>query len=110
MDSEDYATAQGFVAAGLGISLMPVMGIGGRHPGVVVRKVRGPEPVRAVHAAVRRSQPCGPRAERPSGRPARGGSAVAPTRRLGSAPTPGRSAHRAFGSRHAPGSRDRRTA
>ncbi|WP_375256571.1 LysR substrate-binding domain-containing protein [Streptomyces sp. PKU-EA00015] len=60
VDSEDYATAQGFVAAGLGISLMPVMGIGGRHPGVVVRKVRGPEPVRAVHAVVRRSHPAGP--------------------------------------------------
>lgn len=60
VDSEDYATAQGFVAAGLGISLMPVMGIGSRHPGVVVRKVRGPEPVRAVHAAVRRSHPAGP--------------------------------------------------
>jgi DNA-binding transcriptional LysR family regulator len=60
VDSEDYATAQGFVAAGLGISLMPVMGIGTRHPDVVVRRVRGPEPVRSVHAAVRRSHTVGP--------------------------------------------------
>ncbi|MEH1123048.1 LysR family transcriptional regulator [Micromonospora sp. CPCC 206061] len=51
--SEDYATAQGFVAAGLGISLIPEMGLTQRHPDVVVRKVHGPEPVRAIHAAVR---------------------------------------------------------
>jgi DNA-binding transcriptional LysR family regulator len=51
--SEDYATAQGFVAAGLGVSLIPDMGLANRHPGVVVRKVRNPEPVRAIHAAVR---------------------------------------------------------
>ncbi|MER5462305.1 hypothetical protein ABT010_16740 [Streptomyces sp. NPDC002668] len=45
-ESEDYATAQGFVAAGPGISLMPLIGLGNRHSGVVVRKVRCPEPVR----------------------------------------------------------------
>ncbi|WP_327305593.1 LysR family transcriptional regulator [Streptomyces sp. NBC_01298] len=64
--SEDYPTAQGFVAAGLGIGLMPRMGLnpgfgpgtaavsGARHPGVVVRPVRDPRPVRAVYAAVRK--------------------------------------------------------
>lgn len=51
--SEDYATAQGFVAAGLGVSLIPYMGLANRHPDVVVRRVRNPEPVRAIHAAVR---------------------------------------------------------
>ncbi|WNO70846.1 LysR family transcriptional regulator [Streptomyces sp. AM8-1-1] len=55
VQSEDYATAQGFVAAGLGVGLMPRIGLGNRHPGVVVRKVRRPEPVRAIHAAVRES-------------------------------------------------------
>ncbi|MEU7386881.1 LysR family transcriptional regulator [Streptomyces tanashiensis] len=55
VECEEYATAQGFVAAGLGISLIPLMGLGSRHPNVVVRKVRGPEPVRAIHAAVRES-------------------------------------------------------
>lgn len=54
VESEDYATAQGFVAAGLGIGLMPRMGLGNRHPGVVVREVRDPQPVRAVYAAVRK--------------------------------------------------------
>ncbi|ORT60688.1 hypothetical protein BKD26_05500 [Streptomyces sp. CB03238] len=53
VESEDYATAQGFVAAGLGISLIPAMGLTNRHPGVVVRKVRKPEPIRVIHAAVR---------------------------------------------------------
>ncbi|MET0136109.1 MAG: LysR family transcriptional regulator [Kibdelosporangium sp.] len=53
VESEDYATAQGFVAAGLGISLIPRLGLGNRHPSVVVRKVRNPEPIRAIYAAVR---------------------------------------------------------
>ncbi|WP_260461777.1 LysR family transcriptional regulator [Streptomyces lateritius] len=55
VECEEYATAQGFVAAGLGVSLVPLTGLGSRHPNVVVRKVRGPEPVRAIHAAVRES-------------------------------------------------------
>ncbi|SCG66523.1 LysR family transcriptional regulator [Micromonospora inositola] len=60
VQSEDYATAQGFVAAGLGVSLVPQLGLGGRHPGVVVRKVRNPVPVRAIYAAVRESSPVQP--------------------------------------------------
>jgi DNA-binding transcriptional LysR family regulator len=51
--SEDYATAQGFVAAGLGVSLIPRLGLGARHPGVAVRRVRRPEPTRTIYAAVR---------------------------------------------------------
>jgi DNA-binding transcriptional LysR family regulator len=53
VESEDYATAQGFVAAGLGITMIPQTGLGNRHPAVVVRKVRRPEPTRAIYAAVR---------------------------------------------------------
>ncbi len=55
VESEDYATAQGFVAAGLGVSLIPQMGLGNRHPAVLVRRVRRPEPIRVIHAAVRES-------------------------------------------------------
>ncbi|MEE1928321.1 LysR family transcriptional regulator [Streptomyces sp. TRM 70351] len=55
IQSEDYATAQGFVAAGLGIGLMPGLGLRARHPGVVVRPVRDPEPVRVISAAARES-------------------------------------------------------
>ncbi|MDJ0345049.1 LysR family transcriptional regulator [Streptomyces sp. H10-C2] len=60
VESEDYATAQGFIAAGLGVGLIPLMGLGNRHPGVVVRKVRGPEPMRAIYAAVRETSPARP--------------------------------------------------
>ncbi|TDB73876.1 LysR family transcriptional regulator [Micromonospora sp. KC721] len=51
--SEDYATAQGFVAAGLGVCLIPRLGLSTRHPGVATRPVRRPEPIRKIHAAVR---------------------------------------------------------
>jgi DNA-binding transcriptional LysR family regulator len=51
--SEDYATAQGFVAAGLGVTLIPRLGLAAGHPGVAVRPVRRPEPVRAIYAVVR---------------------------------------------------------
>ena len=51
--SEDYATAQGFVAAGLGVALIPRLGLGSRRSGVVLRRVREPEPVRTIYAAVR---------------------------------------------------------
>ncbi|MEV5752730.1 LysR family transcriptional regulator [Actinoallomurus sp. NPDC052308] len=51
--SEDYATAQGLVAAGLGVALIPGLGLGGRRPGVVMRRVRRPRPIRAIYAAVR---------------------------------------------------------
>ncbi|MFE2422249.1 LysR family transcriptional regulator [Streptomyces hokutonensis] len=57
VQSEDYVTAQGFVAAGLGVTLIPRLGLGSRHPDVVVRVVRHPEPVRTIHAAVRDSAP-----------------------------------------------------
>lgn len=53
VESDDYATAQGFVAAGLGVTLIPRLGLGQRHPAVVVRRVRNPEPVRSIYVAVR---------------------------------------------------------
>jgi DNA-binding transcriptional LysR family regulator len=55
VESDDYATAQGFVAAGLGVALVPLVGLVAGHRGVVVRPVRRPEPVRAIVAAVRES-------------------------------------------------------
>ncbi|WP_406009341.1 LysR family transcriptional regulator [Streptomyces sp. NBC_00637] len=57
VQSEDYVTAQGFVAAGLGVGLVPRLGLGSRHPGVVVREVRDPAPVRAIQAVVRETAP-----------------------------------------------------
>lgn len=55
VDSQDYPSAHGFVAAGLGVSMLPQLGIRIRHPGVVVRRLRRPEPVRVVQAVVRGS-------------------------------------------------------
>jgi DNA-binding transcriptional LysR family regulator len=60
VESEDYANAQGFVAAGLGVCLIPRLGLGHPHPGVVVRRVRRPEPVRVIQAAVRESAASAP--------------------------------------------------
>ncbi|MFD5630302.1 LysR family transcriptional regulator [Streptomyces sp. NPDC127072] len=57
VESEDYVTAQGFVAAGLGVSLIPRLGLGGLHPDVVIREVCSPEPRRAIYVAVRESAP-----------------------------------------------------
>lgn len=58
VESEDYVTAQGFVAAGLGVSLIPRLGLGvGVRPGVVVRELRSPEPSRTIYAAVRETAP-----------------------------------------------------
>ncbi|KOV66129.1 LysR family transcriptional regulator [Streptomyces sp. MMG1121] len=53
VDGEDHRAAQGFVAAGLGVALIPLLGLGHRHPGVTVRRLRTPEPVRTIQAAVR---------------------------------------------------------
>ncbi|MGO1054127.1 LysR family transcriptional regulator [Crossiella sp. CA198] len=53
VESDDFPTAQGFAAAGLGLTLVPKLGLGAVHPGVLVRKVRNPEPVRRIYAAVR---------------------------------------------------------
>ncbi|WP_265863690.1 LysR substrate-binding domain-containing protein [Streptomyces sp. SKN60] len=50
---QDYATAQGFVAACLGVSLVPQLGLSAPHPGVAIRRVRRSEPVRAIHAVCR---------------------------------------------------------
>ncbi|MEU5200441.1 LysR family transcriptional regulator [Streptomyces scabiei] len=57
VESEDYTTAQGFVAAGLGVGLVPGLGLGSPHPDVVVRRLTGPEPRRSIQVAVREKAP-----------------------------------------------------
>jgi DNA-binding transcriptional LysR family regulator len=52
VESNDYATAQGFVAAGLGVTLVPGLGLGSAPAGVVVRSAANPRPVRSIYAAV----------------------------------------------------------
>jgi DNA-binding transcriptional LysR family regulator len=53
LETESSYAVQAFVAAGLGISLIPRLGLEFVHPGVVVRPVRRPEPMRRLHIAVR---------------------------------------------------------
>ncbi|PRY43644.1 LysR family transcriptional regulator [Umezawaea tangerina] len=53
VESDDYPTAQGFVSAGLGVTIVPKLGLGVVHPGVVVRRLRNPEPLREIHVAFR---------------------------------------------------------
>lgn len=57
VESGDYATAQGFVAAGLGVSLVPELGLDAPHSAVVVREVHNPVPIRSIYAAVRGEAP-----------------------------------------------------
>jgi len=54
IEADEYSSAQGFVAAGIGISLIPTLALGAVHDGVVVRKLhREAEPVRRIRAATR---------------------------------------------------------
>jgi DNA-binding transcriptional LysR family regulator len=52
VESDDYPTAQGFVAAGLGVAMMPRLGLDTVHSGVVVRSMGNPRPVRSIYVAV----------------------------------------------------------
>ncbi|MGH9107083.1 MAG: LysR family transcriptional regulator [Acidimicrobiales bacterium] len=54
VEADEYWPAQGFVAAGLGVALIPTLGLGVLHEAVVVRRLRKDhEPVRHVWAATR---------------------------------------------------------
>jgi DNA-binding transcriptional LysR family regulator len=54
LETDEYPTAQGFVAAGLGVALVPLLALGAAvHPGVAVRRVKGAQPVREVWAVTR---------------------------------------------------------
>lgn len=55
MQTDDYGVIQGFVAAGLGVALMPRLGLDHVHDGVVVREVAGPRLARRIGLAVARA-------------------------------------------------------
>jgi DNA-binding transcriptional LysR family regulator len=55
-ESDDYATVQGLVAAGVGVALIPQLALGWLHPGVVVRSLDPHSPTRKIVAAT----PAGP--------------------------------------------------
>jgi DNA-binding transcriptional LysR family regulator len=54
LEADEYPTAQGFVAAGLGVALVPLLALGAAvHSGVAVLRVSGDQPERQVWAATR---------------------------------------------------------
>jgi DNA-binding transcriptional LysR family regulator len=59
--SEDYEVIKGFVAGGLGVSLLPELA--GDHPGVALRSVRGQKPTRRIWAVTRETEARPPAAE-----------------------------------------------
>jgi len=60
-ESEDYGVLKGFVAGGLGVTILPELA--GDHPGIELRAVRGRRPVRRVWAVTRESDARPPAAE-----------------------------------------------
>jgi DNA-binding transcriptional LysR family regulator len=59
--SEDYEVIKGFVASGLGVTILPELA--GGHSGIELRAVRGQKPVRRVWAVTRESEARSPAAE-----------------------------------------------
>ncbi len=59
--SEDYQVIKGFVAAGLGVTVLPELAAD--HPEIELREVRGSKPTRRVWAVTRESQSRSPAAE-----------------------------------------------
>jgi DNA-binding transcriptional LysR family regulator len=60
-ESEDYNVLQGFVAGGLGVTVLPELAAG--HPEIELREIRGSKPTRRVWAVTRESQSRSPAAE-----------------------------------------------
>jgi DNA-binding transcriptional LysR family regulator len=55
IEADEYPTAQGFVAAGLGVAFVPMLALGSSlHPGVAVRRLKGAQLTRQVWALTRR--------------------------------------------------------
>ena len=59
--SEEYDVIKGFVAGGLGVTILPELA--GDHPGIELRPVRGQKPVRRVWAVTRETEARSPAAE-----------------------------------------------
>lgn len=62
-ESDDYGVLQGFVAGGLGVTLLPDLALGSLHRDVVVRPIVPEPPLRRVLAATRASGARSPAAE-----------------------------------------------
>jgi DNA-binding transcriptional LysR family regulator len=61
-ESDDYATVQGLVAAGVGVALIPALALTSVRDDVVVRSLAKPAPMRRVVAATSRGAGIAPAA------------------------------------------------
>jgi DNA-binding transcriptional LysR family regulator len=55
VEAHDYRAALAFVAAGIGVTVLPALGAADLPPGVVVVPVVRPTPIRSIHVVVRSS-------------------------------------------------------
>jgi molybdate transport repressor ModE-like protein len=62
-ESDDYSVLQGFVAGGLGVTLLPDLALASLRPDVLVRPIEPEAPKRRVWAAIRAEGSRGPAAE-----------------------------------------------
>ena len=53
IEADEFATAMGFVSAGMGVALLPLLALSSVPEDVRVRPIRGSEPVRHVFAVTR---------------------------------------------------------
>ena len=60
VEADDYPAAQGYVGVGLGIAMIPMLALGAVRDDVVVRRIKGSEPVRHVYAVTRTPAVDGP--------------------------------------------------
>ncbi|RIQ20813.1 LysR family transcriptional regulator [Jiangella rhizosphaerae] len=64
VETHDYHTAIPFVATGIGLTVVPELGIRDLPPDVTTVRIVAPEPVRRIHVAVRKSAAQHPAAQR----------------------------------------------
>ena len=57
-ESDDYLTVQGLIAAGVGVALIPSLGLAAYRPDVAIRPIAGAKPKRDIYAV---TLPCGRR-------------------------------------------------
>jgi DNA-binding transcriptional LysR family regulator len=63
IESNDHNVQMGLVAAGVGVTLLPELALRIAHPGVAVRRITRPRPMRHIFAAVTSGGYCSPATE-----------------------------------------------
>jgi DNA-binding transcriptional LysR family regulator len=63
LESNDHNVQIGLVAAGVGVTLLPELALKVAHPGVAVRPITRPSPMRHIYAAVPPDVYCSPATE-----------------------------------------------